>query len=217
MKTDAQLQSDVMAELQWEPSVHATEIGVTVKDGVVTLGGHVASFVEKHDAERAAQRVSGTRAVAVEIDVKLPALGKRGDADIARAAENVLEWLCGGDKPTVKVMVESGWITLSGEVEWQFQKQAATDAVRHLMGVVGVSNQIALTPAISFGSVQTDIENALRRLAKTDAAGVSVSLKGSDITLSGKVASWAERNAARDSAWATPGVRSVVDNMTVGV
>jgi osmotically-inducible protein OsmY len=217
MKTDAQLQQDVMAELQWEPSVHATEIGVTVKDGIVTLGGHVASFLEKHDAERAAQRVSGTKAVAVEIDVKLPAFGKRNDADIARAAENVLEWLGDADKPAVKVMVESGWITLSGEVQWQFQKQAANDAVRHLMGVVGVSNQVALTPAVSFGSVQADIESALRRLARTDAAGISVSVKGSDVTLSGKVDSWAERNAARNSAWSTPGVRSVVDNMTVGM
>jgi osmotically-inducible protein OsmY len=217
MKTDAQLQQDVMAELQWEPSVHATEIGVTVKDGVVTLSGHVASFVEKHGAERAALRVSGTKAVAVEIDVKLPAFGKRDDADIARAAENVLEWLGGGDKPTVKVLVESGWITLSGEVQWQFQKQAANEAVRHLMGVVGVSNQVALTPAVSFGSVQADIESALRRLARTDAAGVTVRVKGSDVTLSGKVESWAERNAARDSAWSTPGVRSVVDNMTVGM
>jgi osmotically-inducible protein OsmY len=161
--------------------------------------------------------VSGTKAVAVEIDVKLPAFGKRNDADIARAAENVLEWLGDADKPAVKVMVESGWITLSGEVQWQFQKQAANDAVRHLMGVVGVSNQVALTPAVSFGSVQADIESALRRLARTDAAGISVSVKGSDVTLSGKVDSWAERNAARNSAWSTPGVRSVVDNMTVGM
>ena len=216
MKTDTQLQQDVIAELQWEPSVHATEIGVTVKDGVVTLGGQVGSFVEKHDAERAAQRVSGTRAVAVEIDVRLPAFGIRDDADIARAAENVLEWLSGGDVPAVKVLVESGWITLSGEVQWQFQKQAATDAVRHLMGVLGVSNQIGLTPAVALNSVQSDIENALRRLAKSDANAITVRVKGSDITLSGNVGSWAERNAARDSAWGTPGVRSVVDNITVG-
>lgn len=215
MKTDMQLQQDVMAELLWEPSVHATEIAVTVRDGVVTLGGRVASFQEKHDVERATQRVGGVKAVAVEIDVQLDAFSRRDDSDIARATENVLEWLNGGEKKDIKVMVESGWITLTGEVDWHFQRQEATDAVRHLMGVIGVSNLVAIRPTIALPSVKSDIEKALTRQARTDANHVEVMVHGADVTLSGQVFSWADRNAARDCAWRTPGVHSVVDNMTV--
>jgi len=146
MKTDTQLQQDVLAELKWEPSVHAAEIGVEVKDGVVTLAGEVSSFTEKWAAEKAAQRVSGVMALAIEIEVKLSSLGKRTDADIARSAQTALGWSTALPLDAVKVMVEHGQITLSGAVDWQFQKQAATDSVRHLSGVVGVLNQMVIEP-----------------------------------------------------------------------
>ena len=135
MKTDKQLQTDVIAELSWEPSVHAAEIGVEVKDGVVTLAGHVSSYAEKWNAERAAQRVSGVKALAIEMDVKLPAFGKRNDADIATSATNMLSWATLVPDDAINVLVEKGWITLSGAVDWQYQKQAAADAVRFLIGV----------------------------------------------------------------------------------
>lgn len=215
MKTDAQLKQDVNAELKWEPSVHATDIGVEVKDGVVTLAGHVGSFAEKVSAERAAQRVSGVKALAVEMDVTLPGTSQRNDADIARAAENVLEWMTVWPKDTVKVMVESGWITLTGEVDWQYQRVAANSAVRYLMGVKGVSDQIVIKPSVSISAVKSDIEAALKRGAQADAQNISVEVRGADVTLTGKVHSLSERDSARHSAWASPGVRTVVDNMTI--
>jgi osmotically-inducible protein OsmY len=216
MKTDAQLQQDVMAELQWEPAVHATEIGVEVKDGIVTLSGEVTTFVEKCEAEHAAQRVFGVKALVTDLQVKLTALGKRSDADIARTAENVLEWMTIGNIDSVQVMVEDGWITLTGAVDWQYQQSAAAFAVRHLMGVRGVSNQIAIKPKVSLSAVKSDIEAALMRRAKADAGKISVSIDDTEVTLTGHVNSLDERDSARNSAWGTPGVRNVVDKMTLG-
>lgn len=215
MKTDSQLQQDVLAELKWEPSVHASEIGVEVKDGVVTLAGHVGSFSEKWNAERAAQRVSGVKALAVEMDVKLPGSSKRIDADIARSAESSLQWTTLLPKDAVKIKVEGGWVTLTGQVEWQYQRESATNAVRFLMGVTGVSDDIALKPKLSSTAVKTDIEAALKRRATADAHKIKVDVKGSDVTLTGTVSSWAERDLATHSAWGTPGVHNVVDKMTM--
>jgi osmotically-inducible protein OsmY len=215
MKTDTQLQQDVMAELKWEPSVNAAQIGVEVKDGIVTLAGHVDSYAEKFDAERAAQRVAGVKALAIEMDVTLPGSSKRNDADIARSAENVLEWMTYLPKGSVKLKVEGGWITLSGEVDWEYQRQAALSGVRFLMGVTGISNQIAVKSKVSLSAVKSDIEAALKRRAKSDAQNISVKVQGGDVTLSGTVHSWSERELASDAAWGTPGVRKVVDNITV--
>ena len=215
MKTDTQLQQDVLAELKWEPSVHAAEIGVEVKDGVVTLAGEVSSFTEKWAAEKAAQRVSGVMALAIEIEVKLSSLGKRTDADIARSAQTALGWSTALPLDAVKVMVEHGQITLSGAVDWQFQKQAATDSVRHLSGVVGVLNQMVIEPQVSISAVKADIEAALKRVAKADARKISVSVTGSHVTLSGTVGSWSERELAMTTAWRTPGVSTVVDSLTL--
>lgn len=215
MKTDAQLQQDVIAELKWEPSVNAAQIGVEVKDGIVTLAGHVDSYAEKFDVERAAQRVAGVKALAIEMDVTLPGSSKRNDADIARSAENTIEWLTYLPNDSVKVKVEGGWITLSGEVHWDYQREAAFSAVRYLMGVTGVSNQIAVKPKVSLSAVKSDIEAALKRRAKSDAQSISVKVQGTDVTLSGTVHSWSERDLASNAAWGTPGVRKVVDNMTV--
>lgn len=215
MKTDEQLQTDVIKELSWEPSVHAAEIGVEVKDGVVTLAGHVRSYAEKWNAERATQRVSGVKALAVEMDVKLPALGQRNDGDIAKSAMNMLSWATSVPDDAVKVLVEDGWITLSGAVDWHYQKQAAAEAVRFLIGVKGVSDQIAIKPTVTMSAVKADIEAALNRRAARDAKKISVSVAGAEVTLTGTVHSFAERELATNSAWGTPGVRNVVDDMTL--
>jgi osmotically-inducible protein OsmY len=215
MKTDSQLQQDVLAELEWEPSINAEQIGVEVKDGIVTLAGHVRSYAEKHEAEIAAQRVAGVKALAVEMDIMLPGPSQRSDADIARSAENVLEWLAPIANGTVKVMVEDGWLTLSGEVGWEYQRDAAARAVHYLMGVKGITNDIALKPAVSQGSVKTDIEAALKRRAMADARNIAVEVRGGDVTLTGSVHSWSERDLARQAAWGTPGVRNVIDNLNI--
>ncbi len=215
MKTDTQVQQDVIAELKWEPSVNAAQIGVEVKDGIVTLAGHVSSYAEKWDAERAAQRVSGVKALAIEMDVKLSGSSKRTDADIAGSAESALQWMTYLPKDSVKVMVEGGWITLSGEVDWEYQRQTAAGAVRYLVGVTGVSNQIAIKPKVSLSAVKSDIEAALKRRAQADAQKISVEVRGADVTLTETVHSWSERELATHSAWGTPGVHNVVNNITV--
>jgi osmotically-inducible protein OsmY len=215
MKTDTQLQQDVIAELKWEPSVNAAQIGVEVKDGIVTLAGHVNSYAEKWNAERAAQRVWGVKALAIEMDVTLPGSSKRNDADIARSAENVLEWTASLPKDCVKIMVENGWITLSGEVDWEYQRQAAVRAVRYLIGVTGVSDQITIKAKVASSAVKSDIEAALKRRAIDDAQNIAVEVRGTDVTLTGKVHSWSERELAEHAAWSTPGVRKVVDLITV--
>ena len=215
MKTDSQLQQDVMAELKWEPAVHAAQIGVEVKNGVVTLAGEVSSYTEKWNAERAAQRVNGVKALAVELTVKLAEFSKRTDADIAESAKNILGWTSSLPADAVKVLVEGGWLTLSGDVEWQYQRQDAADSVRYLSGVTGVSNQIAIKPSLSATVVKSDIEAALKRRAAADAKTIAVEVKGADVTLSGTVHSWAERDLAKRSAWGTSGVRNVVDKMNL--
>jgi len=217
MKTDQQVQQDVIAELRWEPSVNAANIGVEVKDGIVTLTGHVNSFAEKWDAERAAQRVVGVKALAIEMDVNLPGSSHRHDADIARAVENALEWSIYVPQDAIKVMVDHGHVTLKGEVQWEYQREAADKAVRYLMGVTGISDQITLKHGISSSVVKSDIEAALKRRAHDEAQNISVSVKGADVTLSGKVPSWADRILVRYSAWGTKGVLNVIDNLTVMV
>ena len=215
MKTDSQLQQDVMAELKWEPAVHAEQIGVEVKNGVVTLAGEVSSYTEKWNAERAAQRVNGVKALAVELTVKLAEFSKRTDADIAESAKNILSWTSSLPADAVKVMVEGGWLTLSGDVEWQYQRQDAAHGVRFLAGVTGVSNQIAIKPSLSGTVVKSDIEAALKRRAAADAKTIAVDVKGGDVTLTGTVHSWSERDLATRSAWGSAGVRKVVDKMNL--
>jgi len=215
MKTDSQLQHDVIEELGWEASVNAAQIGVSVKDGIATLSGDVNSFGEKWDAEQAAQRVAGVRALAVDIRVNLLGSAKRSDADIARAVENILQWTSMLPLDSVKVLVENGWVTLAGEVDWDYQRRSATRAVRYLMGVTGVSDQIALKPAVSLSVVKDGIEAALRRHAKDDAKDITVQVRGTDVILSGTSHSWAESELARNAAWSAPGVRQVVNHITV--
>ena len=215
MKTDTQLQSDVMAELKWDASINATKIGVEVDRGIVTLSGHVENYGQKWSAERAAQKVCGVKALAVEIDVVLEGSDNRSDTDIARTAENVLEWTTNWPKNHVKVMVESGWITLTGELDYEYQRNMATTAVRHLMGVTGVSNQTTIKPSLSSTSIKSDIQAALKRRALTDAEEIVVTVDGGKVNLSGVVHSWSERDMVSDSVWNTPGVTKVDDNISV--
>jgi osmotically-inducible protein OsmY len=215
MKTDNQLQQDVMAELKWEPSVHAARIGVEVKDGVVTLAGQVDSYGEKWNAERAVLRVQGVNAIAINLKVHLNSPSQRTDADIAASIANVLEWTVGLPGDAIKVMVERGEVTLSGDVDWQYQRQAAADAIRYLMDVTGVNNQILVKPRLSATVVKADIEAALKRTAVSEARSITATVHGNDVTLTGKVHDWAERETARNAAWGTPGVRNVVDLMTL--
>lgn len=216
MKTDSQVQHDVLAELKWEPSVDAAQIGVTVQDGIVTLDGTVSSYTQKWDAERVAQRVAGVRALAVDMDVKLPGSSKRIDTDIARSAGNALKWVNSLPKDTVSVMVEDGWITLSGEVDWQYQRESAAAAVRGLLGVIGVSDMVSIKHKPPHEHVKADIEAALKRRALAEIAGVQVVVQGGDVTLSGVVNTWSEREMVRQSAWSTAGVHTVTDLLTVG-
>ena len=215
MKSDSQVQQDVSAELKWEPAVNAAQIGVEVKNGIVTLAGHVDSFGEKWHAERAAQRVAGVKALAVEIDVKLPGSTRRSDADIAASAENALKWTTFLPADAVKIMVEGGCVTLSGELPWEYQRQMAAGAVRYLRDVTAVRNQIVIKPGVTANGVKTEIEAALKRRAGAQAHRISVEVSGGDVTLTGTVHSWSERDLARNSAWGTPGVHHVVDHMTI--
>ncbi len=215
MKTDSQLQQDVIAELKWEPSVNAEQIGVEVKNGVVTLAGHVGSYNEKWHAEKAAQRVFGVQALAIEMDVKLPGLSERSDADIAQSVHNVLLWTAVLPRDSVKVMVEKGWVTLTGEVNWNYQRVSAKQAVRYLLGVKGVSDQITLKSRITVASVKDDIESALKRRFRSDGNHITISVNGGDVTLSGTVHSWADRNMVTHAAWGTAGVHKVTDNLTI--
>ena len=211
----SQLLQDVIAEMTWELSVSSAQIGVEVQASIVTLASRLDSGAVKGDAEHAAQRVQGVKGLAVELEVRLPGPSQRSDADIARAAENVLSWLSYLPADSVKVLVEKGWVTLTGQVHWEFERRGAAEIVRNLMGVTGVSDQIAITQKVSSTVVQADIEAALKRRAHNDAQMIDVSVKGADVTLSGKVQSWGERDLANHAAWSAPGVRHVVDNIAV--
>ena len=205
MKNDVDLQRDVFDELKWEPAVHSTDIGVIVKDGVVTLEGVVDSYPEKWAAERAAKRVSGVKALALELEVKLPGFGKQTDADIAEAAENAFKWDVLVPQDRIKVTVEKGFLTLEGQVDWEFQRSAAKRAVQYLTGVNGVANAITVKPKVAPTDVKAQIEAALKRNAILDAQQIKVQADGGKVTLRGNVRSWVERDKAEAAAWAAPG------------
>ena len=211
--TDEEIRDDVLAELKWDPQVQASEIGVAVKDRVVTLTGWVDSYLKKWRAEEDAQRVAGVKAVANDIEVKLAT--ERTDADIAAAAVRALEWDANTPAGKISVVVSKGWVTLKGEVEWQYQKQEAEHAVRRLWGVKGVSNLITVKPLASPADLKKKIEDALVRSAEVDAQNVTVEVQGSKVILKGKVRAWAERQEAERTAWLAPGITAVDNQITL--
>jgi osmotically-inducible protein OsmY len=214
--TDLELKRAVEAELNWEPMIKsAAAIGVRVKDEVVTLTGPVESYSEKLAAERAALRVARVKAVANHLEVKLPSSSERTDEDIAKAAANALDWTSGIPRDRIKVTVDKGWVTLKGDVDWQYQRTAAEDAVRYLWGVKGAINLIELKPSVSKAVVKQNIEEALKRDAELDAQNIKVDTAGSKVILKGRVHSWFERQEAERVAWYAPGVTQVENNIAV--
>ena len=215
MRRDADLRKDVMDELAWDRHLEGTQISVNVANGIVTLSGRVDSYSKKLSAERAALRVAGVKGTVADIEVDVPEAHARTDLEIAGAASMALEWNSTVPRNAVKVLVEGGVLTLSGEVAGQFQREAAERAVRHLAGIKAIQNQITVKPAVLPKDVQSRIMAALHRQAQVDAQNIQVAVDGSQITLSGTVTSWAEREAAVHAAWAAPGVSEVIDQITL--
>ena len=213
--TDRHLQEQVQNALDWEPSVDAADIGVSVENGVVTLRGDVKTYAEKAAAERVALKVYGVKAVANDVNVRLGDGEQRTDTDIAQAVLAALRWNTMVPKDKVTVAVTNGWVTLAGTVDWEYQRQAAANAIRYLAGVRGVVNTVAIKPHVTVGDVKGKIENALKRSAEVDARRINVAVSDGTVTLSGNVHAWFERDEARRAAWSAPGVRAVDDRIAV--
>ena len=215
MINDSQLQKAVQAELEWEPSVTAAHIGVAAQSGVVTLTGHVETYPEKHAAEMAATRVKGVKAVAEELEVRLPFETKRSDEAIAAVAIERLSWDVSIPKDAVKVKVEKGWITLSGQVDYYYQKNAPEQDIRPLMGVIGVSNHITIKPQVNTGNISDDIIHALHRSWFFDPNTIRVTAVGGHVKLEGTATSAHDKDVAASTAWMAPGVTSVENDLAV--
>ena len=215
MQSDHKLKLAVIEELEWDPAVKATQVGVAVKDAVVTLTGHLETFTEKSAVEQAVKRVQGVQAIAVEIDVKMAPDHKLNDTEIAVAAEAAFK--CHSQIPAerIQLTVERGWVTLKGDVSLDSQRQAATKAVRTLPGVAGVSNYIRINQDLTPGNVSARIREALTRHAEREAQEIEVEINGAEVTLRGVVESWSERTVAFGAAWTAPGISNVVNEIRV--
>jgi osmotically-inducible protein OsmY len=215
MISDLQLRQDVLDELEFEPSVNAAHIGVTASKGVLTLTGFVTSYAEKAAAERAARRVKGVKAIAEEIEVRLPSDTKRADDEIAARAVDILKWQVGLPAERLTVKVEKGIVTLMGDVDWQYQKADAEHVVHKLSGVIEVVNQIRVAAPVYASDIKEKIEKALQRSAEVEASRITVETDGGRVILSGKVRAWYERDIAERAAWSAPGVTEVRDHLTI--
>ena len=215
MKTDAEIQKNVMEELKWEPLLNPAEIGVAVVNGVVTLTGYVGSYALKIAAEKATWRVKGVKAVAQEVEVRFFSAEKQPDHEVAENIVNTLKWHTTIPDDLIKVKVTDGWVYLEGEVDWNFQKEAVFNAIRFLKGVKGVSNHITIRPRINVAVVKDSIRKALERNADFEASNIKVDTFGNKVVLKGTVRSWGEKNSAERAAWSAPGVTAVEDLMVI--
>lgn len=215
MKSDYLVQQDVQDELLWEPSLNAVEIGVSVKNGIVTLNGTVDSLSKKLAAEKAVKRVKDVKAVVMEVEVVYPSSTKKSDGDIAQAAIDALSWSNLVPKDHIHVEVEGGYLTLEGEVQWQYQRDAAKDAVKDLQGVKGITNLVTVRPAASTFLIKDNIKKALQRMANIEADNISLVTDNKTVTLKGKVRSWREKEEVEQVVWSTPGVSAVKDELVI--
>ena len=215
MISDHKLRQDVIDELDFEPSLDASHIAVGVHDGVVTLTGSVTSYADKLAAERAARGVFGVRAIAQEIEIRLPSDKKTGDDEIAKRAADILRWRVGVPADRITIKVERGVVTLAGEVDWQFQRKQAENAVHNLTGVIGINNLLSVTARPQVPKIQEKIQQALSRRAELDGSHVTVHAEGGTVVLGGRVHAWFERDLAEQAAWSAPGVTDVQDDIEI--
>lgn len=215
MRTDSEIKRDVEDELKYDPDIDATDIAVAVKSGVVTLTGFVRSYLHKYEAEKAAKRVAGVVGLANDIEVRLPTIDERPDPEIARDAVAAIKSRLPISGDRIKVLVKSGWITLEGDVEWNYQRDSAEQAVQSLKGAKGVTNSVKIKPRVKPDEIKRKIEDAFRRSAEIDASHIQVEANGAEVILKGTVRSWAERQEAERAAWAAPGVVRVEDRISV--
>lgn len=214
--SDSSLRQAILDELEFEPSIDANDIGVAVEDGIVTLSGHVPNYSQKRAVERAVARVKGVRGIAEEIEVRYPGGSGIADDEIARRALDTLKWSTQVPDGKVQVTVQKGWITLSGTLDWNYQKVGAANAIRDIKGVTGVTNKITIRPQVTPVDVRKRIEEALRRSAEVEARDITIDVAADKVTLKGRVRTWNERWLVEDTAWATPGVTYVSDELVVG-
>jgi osmotically-inducible protein OsmY len=212
---DIELRQAILDELEFEPRFDAADIGVAVEDGVVTLSGHVRSFAEKVAVHNAVRRVHGVRAIADKIEVRFPGMPKAADDEIAKRAADILKWDAMVPEDKIQITVRNGFVTLKGEVEWQYQRAAAEEAIRKLSHITGVSNLIEIAPRAAVSDIKKKIEEALKRSAEAEARKIRVEVKDGTVTLEGHVDNWSERMAVENAAWSVPGVKRVEDKLVV--
>lgn len=215
MKNDLEIQTDVLNELKWQPFLKSSNIGVSVKDGIVTLSGMVDNYAQKIDAEKAVKKVTGVRAIAEDIQIGVSPVYKKTDTEIAESVMNALKWHAAVPEEKIKVKVEDGLVTLEGEVEWEFQRNSARNAVSNLLGVKNVINLIMVKPKVTAFDVRTKITQALHRTATVDAERIVIEVEGPQVILKGKVRSFAEKEDVEDAAWCAPGVNKVESHIEV--